>query len=240
MSALMTMALLAACGGMLRPSACAAPNELSPEEKAAGWKLLFDGKSLNGWRSFKKTEPPTQGWVVADNSLKHPAKAGGGDLITEAEFNDFDLKWEWRVAPGANSGLKYFITEDRASAIGHEYQLVDDNLHPDAKRAEGKRVTASFYDVFKPSGAEPKPAGEWNASRVRVQGQSVEHWLNEKKVLAYQLDSDALKAALARSKFKTTDRFGTKRKGHLLLQDHGDEIAFRNIKIRELPGPAEP
>ena len=208
-------------------------NQLTAEEKAAGWKLLFDGKSTEGWRSFKKKEFPAKGWVVEEGCLKHVAKGGGGDIVTDAAFGDFELEWEWRVASGANSGLKYLISEERKSAIGHEYQLIDDDRHADAKLADGKRVTASFYDVLKPSGAGPRPVGEFNHSRVLVKGKHVEHWLNGKKVLAYELESEELKTAIAGSKFKTTEGFGTKFKGHLLLQDHGDEISFRNIKIRE-------
>ena len=228
--------LLAALCGWATQTVSAARNDLTIEEKAQGWKLLFDGKSLNGWRGFRKSEPPAQGWVVEDGTLKHVAKGGGRDIITEGEFTDFDLQWEWRVAPGANSGLKYFITEDRTSAIGHEYQLIDDSRHVDAKLGQGKRVTAAFYDVLKPSETKPKPVGEWNVSRVLVQGNHVEHWLNGNRVLDYELGSDPLKAAIAESKFKTTSSFGTKMKGHILLQDHGDEIAFCNIKIRELAG----
>jgi hypothetical protein len=212
----------------------AALNELTAQEKAAGWKLLFDGKSLQGWRNFKKSEPPQKGWVVEEGILKHLAKGGGGDIMTEGDFEDFEVQWEWRVAAGANSGLKYFITEKRGSPIGHEYQLIDDTRHPDAKLAEGKRVTAAFYDVLKPGERELKAVGEWNHSGVRVQGRHVEHWLNGRKVLDYELESDELKAAISRSKFKTTPNFGVKMKGHILLQDHGDEIAFRNIKLREL------
>jgi hypothetical protein len=207
---------------------------LSTEEQAQGWKLLFNGKNLDGWRSFKKKEAPRQGWVVEDGLLTHKAKAGGGDIITEATFNDFDLTWEWKLAPGANSGLKYFITEERTSAIGHEYQLIDDAGHKDALLAEGKRVTASFYDVFPPKGAKPQKAGEWNASRVLVQGNHVTHWLNGTKVLEYELGSPAVLEAVTHSKFKPVKDFGTKIKGHILLQDHGDEITFRNLKIREL------
>jgi 3-keto-disaccharide hydrolase len=209
-------------------------NQLTREEKAAGWKLLFDGKTLQGWRNFKKKEPPKQGWVIEEGALKHVAKGGGGDIITDAEFNDFELEWEWKVPEGANSGLKYFITEERSSAIGHEYQLVDDLTHPDA-RAGWNRSAGAFYHVLEPDRNKVlKPVGEWNRSRVLVQGNHVEHWLNGGKVLEYELGSEAVKAAVAKSKFKDVAGFGTKIKGHILLQDHGDEISFRNLKIREL------
>ena len=209
-------------------------NELSAAEKKESWKLLFDGKSTTGWRSFKKPKFPDKGWEVQEGLLHKIPKAGGGDIITEATFENFDLRWEWKVAPGANSGLKYFVTEERKEALGHEYQLIDDERHEDAKKAAGKRVTASFYDVLKPNGTMPKPAGEWNQSRVLVQGNHVEHWLNGDKVLEYELGSEALKAAVAQSKFKNVEGFGSRAQCHLLLQDHGDEIWFRNIKIREL------
>jgi hypothetical protein len=207
---------------------------LTAHEQADGWILLFDGKTLHGWRGFKKPDPPKQGWVIEEGTLKHLAKGGGGDLMTDAEFDDFDLRWEWRITSGANSGLKYFVTENRNAAIGHEYQLIDDDRHVDAKIGEGKRITASFYDVLKPTATEVKPPGQWNESRVLVHKNHVEHWLNGKKVLSYELESEELKAAIAQSKFKSTAQFGTRVKGHILLQDHGDQMEFRNIKIRVL------
>lgn len=199
---------------------------------------LFDGKSLAGWHSFKKTTPPAKGWVVeADGTLHHPPKAGGGDLVSDKVFDNFDLSWEWKVASGANSGLKYLVSEDRKSALGHEYQLIDDSKHPDALRGP-KWQTASFYDVLPPGKTHPKPVGEWNTSRVRIVGNHVEHWLNGEKVLEYELGSPEVLAEVQKSKFKTVENFGTKFPAHFLLQDHGDEIWFRNIKVRELPPEA--
>ncbi len=226
-----TLGLAAAL--LVQTALLGAANELTPAEKSEGWKLLFDGTSLHGWRNFKKLAPPQKGWVVHGESLMHLTKGGGGDIITDSDFGDFELKWEWKVAPGANSGLKYFVTEERSSAIGHEYQLIDDTRHPDAKLAQGKRVTASFYDVLKPLPTQLKPVGDWNESEVLVRGKHVEHWLNGQKVLSYDLESAELKAAISLSKFKNTPRFGTQMRGHILLQDHGDEISFRNLKIRE-------
>ena len=197
-------------------TAAAAPtaNQLTDGEKAAGWKLLFDGKTTEGWRTFKKQSFPARGWVVEDGWL-HCLGKGGGDVISDAEFGDFELQWEWKQAPAGNSGVKYFVTESRNAALGHEYQMIDDEREQDAKSADGKRVTASFYDVLKPSTAPPtRPAGEINQSRVLVNGNDV-------------------KAAVAASKFKTTTGFGNKIKGHILLQDHQSEVWFRNIKIRE-------
>jgi hypothetical protein len=207
-------------------------NRLTPEEKAAGWKLLFDGETSEGWRGFKKKTFPTNGWVVADGWL-HCLGKKGGDVISDGEYDQFELEWDWKLARGGNSGLKYFILESRNSAIGHEYQMLDDQLHPDAKLGQGKRVTASFYDVLKPTVTPPsKPMGEINHSRILVQGNHVEHWLNGVKVLEYECGSDAVKAAVADSKFKDVAGFGDRVKGHLLLQDHESEVWFRDLKIR--------
>ena len=211
----------------------AADNQLSSEDKTGGWKLLFDGKSTNGWRSFKKQSFPAKGWAVEDGWI-HCMGKGGGDIITDAQFGDFELQWDWKQASDGNSGLKYFIIETRPSAIGHEYQMIDDEREPDAKLAEGKRVTASFYDVLAPSTKPPtKPPGEINHSRILVKGNHVEHWLNGVKVLEYECGSEAVKAAVAKSKFKNVPDFDEKTRGHILLQDHNSEVWFRNLKLRE-------
>ncbi len=206
-------------------------NELTEAEKAAGWKLLFDGKTLNGWHSFRKKEAPEHGWIVEGEWLKCVANGHGGDLVSSDQFNDFELSWEWRLPPKANNGIKYFITEERTQTIGHEYQMIDDATVQDPKYS-----TASFYDVLPPRADKPlKPPGEINQSRVIVQGNHVQHWLNGANVLEYELGSDAVKAGVAKSKFKNVAGFGTKIKGHILLTEHHDEASFRNLKIRELP-----
>ena len=214
----------------------APPNQLTPAEQKAGWRLLFDGKTTAGWRGFKKTDFPKDRWVVKDGALAHiPTGAGdshgGGDIVTTERFSDFDLRFDWRIAAGGNSGLKYFVTEDREGPIAHEYQVLDDARHPDAKVGPHRQAGA-FYDVLPPAADKPlRPVGEWNESRVLVRGNHVEHWLNGRKVLEYELGSPELRAAIAKSKFKDAAGFGTKFPGHILLQDHGDEVAFRNIKI---------
>lgn len=226
--------LLALAFAGVATAVAADANALSDAEKAAGWKLLFDGKSLAGWTSFKKTTPPEKGWDIQDGWLHHIAKGGGGDIVSVEKYSEFELSWEWRIAEGGNSGLKYFISDDRkGGAIGHEYQMLDDDKHPDGKKGLN-RQTAAFYDVLEPANRPVKKPGEINQSRVLVKGNHVEHWLNGAKVLEYELGSDALKAAIAKSKFKNVEGFGTRLPGRLLLQDHGDEIFIRNLKLRDL------
>jgi hypothetical protein len=216
---------------------------LTPAEQSAGWRLLFDGVSTKGWRGFKKTEFPKSGWTVESGRLKHLSSGGepnatsGGDIITVHTFNDFELSFEWIVAPGGNSGIKYLVTEDRDGPIAHEYQIIDDVKHPDALIGP-HRTTAALYDVIPaPATKRLKPAGELNQGRIIVNGMHVEHWLNGAKVIEYELGSAALKTGKAKSKFKDVAGWGEKLKGHILLQDHGDEVAFQNLKIREIRGP---
>jgi hypothetical protein len=209
-------------------AAAPAPNSLTPAEKAAGWKLLFNGKNLKGWRNFKKEKAPEKGWVVENGWLKHVQGGGGEDIITTEEFTDFDLEWDWMIPEGANNGIKYFIVETRNEAIGHEYQMIDEKLVKDPKDSTG-----SFYDVLPPSKDKPlHPPGQVNHSRVLVQGKHVEHWLNGQKIVEYELGSPEVLAAVARSKFRSVPGFATKALGHILLTDHKDEASFQNIKIR--------
>jgi 3-keto-disaccharide hydrolase len=211
-------------------STAAEPNQLTDAEKKAGWKLLFDGQTLNGWRGFKKTAPPVQGWEVTNGVLTCVARGKGGDLITAQTFDNFELSWEWKMPPKSNNGVKYFITEERNAAIGHEYQLIDDTLVKNPLSS-----TASFYLIVAPKpDKKVKPSGEWNQSRVLVQGNHVEHWLNGEKALEYECGTDAILEQVAKTKFKNTPDFGKKIRGHILLTYHNDECSFRNIKIRDL------
>jgi Domain of Unknown Function (DUF1080) len=216
--------------------AIAEPNTLTDAEKKAGWRLLFDGKTTNGWVAIGKSEFPKKGWVVEDGTLKVIAKGGGGDIVTSERFDDFDLEWEWRIEKGGNSGLKYNLP-DPNKGVGCEYQLIDDDGHIDAKLAGGTRTTASLYDVLKPADDKKlKPAGEWNSSRLVVKGNHVEHWLNGAKTVEFDFESEALKAAVAKSKFKNVAGWGVKTKSPILIQDHGDAIALRSVKIKTTDG----
>lgn len=217
-------ALLLVCGGLTACAAKRVPGE---------WKPLFDGKTASGWRAYGKAGFPKEGWVVEEGCLKKVAGARGGNIVTEAEFVDFELAWEWKLPPKANNGIKYLVTEARPSAPGPEYQMIDDSQVRDPRQK-----TATFYDVLPLSVASPlKPSGEWNTSRILVHGNHVEHWLNEVKVLEYELGSAEVKVAVAKTKFKDEPGFGEKIKGRIMLTDHNDEAWFRNIRIRELAPP---
>ena len=209
-------------------------NPLTDAEQSAGWRRLFDGRTGKGWHSFKKTTFPDRGWIVEDGLLKKVGGVRGGDLLSDETFDDFELSWEWRIPAGANNGVKYFVLEERDTAIGHEYQMIDDT-----RVSAQKQKTAAFYDVLPPKPDRPAVRlNAWNESRVLVQGNHVEHWLNGAKVLEYELGSEAVRAAVAASKFKGVKDFGTKVRGHLLLTDHNDEAWFQNLKVRSLPAKA--
>lgn len=221
-------------------------NELTPEEKSQGWKLLFDGKTNQGWVGAYKNTFPEKGWTIEDGILKIQKSDGSestnfGDIVTTEEFTAFDLAFDFNITEGANSGVKYFVTlseGNKGSAIGLEYQILDDALHPDAKMGrDGNRTLSSLYDLIK---AEKQPRfvrkpGEWNQGRVVVYPDNkVEHYLNGVKVLEYQRGSQAYRDLVAISKYKIWNRFGEAPKGRILLQDHGDQVSYKNIKIKTL------
>jgi hypothetical protein len=209
------------------------PAENPPTPTAGDWKPLFDGRSFAGWTT-KSGQPVTAGWEVRDGAIH---RAGpGGDIVTSAEWKDFELEFEWKVAAKANSGLKYRVAnyEPAGRDIGPEYQVLDDTGHPNG--AHPKTSAGSLYDLVPPTAAKSlRPVGEWNQSRVVARGPRLEHWLNGEKVIDVNLESAEWRAALSASKFKAAGDFASKR-GRILLQDHGDEAWFRALRIRELPG----
>ncbi|WP_443943945.1 DUF1080 domain-containing protein [Pedobacter sp. AW1-32] len=222
------------------------PNQLSAYEKSNGYDLLFDGKSNAGWIGAYKNTFPTKGWKIENGVISvEPANGSestnGGDIVTKEEFSAFDLSFEFKLTPGANSGLKYFVTlseNNSGSAIGLEYQVLDDVLHPDAKLGrDGNRTLASLYDLITAK-KEPRflrPIGSWNNARVIVYpNNKVEHYLNGVKVLEYERGSEKFKELVAISKYKDWKDFGQAPKGHILLQDHGNKVDFRTIKIKKL------
>jgi hypothetical protein len=221
------------------------PNNLDPEEKAQGWRLLWDGKTARGWRSAGADGFPAKGWSFDNGELAVKAKGDGGDIMTDEEFGAFELQMEFKFAPGANSGIFYLLTSPRDPAsgapLGLELQILDDERHPDAKLGvDGNRTIASLYDVYPRAklmtnvGIAPK-VDLWQHARIvaRADG-TVEHWLNGVKVLEFKRGSDDYRTRIAASKFKSTPGFGEAQKGRILLQDHGDAVSFRSIKIRDL------
>ncbi len=267
----MVLAFLVAGGlGVLGASAqtrpsTSPPNTLTDAERAAGWRLLFDGRTLAAWRGLGYDTVPTAHWVVVDGVIKKIATGNvprvadgrplnGGDLMTVETFGDFELEWEWKVSPGANSGVKYNVSEELSvaqagqltpaavaqgaiapnhSALGFEYQMLDDDRHPDGKQPNHR--AGALYDLVAPSGNKHlHPVGEWNQSRVIFRGNHGEHWLNGAKVVEFDLGTARMDSALAASKYHSIPGFAERRRGHIVLQDHGDEVYFRSIKLRVL------
>lgn len=210
-------------------------NRLTLAEKSEGFELLFDGATTAGWRGFKREGFPAQGWEVDDGALRVKAGGGGGDLVTAAEYGDFDLRFEWKVAVGANSGVMYRAGEtlDYPWQTAPEYQILDDANHPDGKDA--RTSAASLYALYAGEGRALAPVGEWNTGRIVVHGDRIEHWLNGARVLACELGSGDWKAMVAASKFSSMPQFATLERGRICLQDHGDDVWFRSLRIRALP-----
>lgn len=229
-------------------------NELTSSEKEQGWKLLWDGKTTEGWRGAKLERFPEKGWSINDGILKVHASGGdesanGGDIVTEKRYKNFILEVDFSLTEGANSGIKYFVDTElnkgAGSSIGCEFQILDDRNHPDAKKGvNGNRTIASLYDLIPANGLEFNPYlptqkyvngfNSWNRARVVVDGKNVQHYLNGIKVVEYERDTQMWRALVAYSKYRDWPNFGETEWGNILLQDHGDEVTFKNIKIKEL------
>jgi hypothetical protein len=237
----------------LAPEVSYLANKLTPVQKEEGWKLLWDGKTTNGWRGAKLDHFPEEGWSMNDGILKVHSSGGaesraGGDIVTIEKYRNFILEVDFLLTEGANSGIKYFVDPDlntgAGSAIGCEYQLLDDRVHPDAKKGVlGNRTLASLYDLIPANallyGQDNREKrfngiGKWNRARIEVKGSKVAHYLNGVKVVEYERGTQLWKAIVAYSKYQKWPAFGEAEKGHILLQEHGDEVNFRNVKIKVL------
>jgi hypothetical protein len=207
----------------------AAPNALTSAEKAAGWRLLFDGKGTDGWRGFK-TAAPDAGWHVVGGALTPDPKTSK-DIISKDEFTSFELAFDWKISKLGNSGVMYHVVEvgDQTYQSGPEYQILD-NAHGEPPPEQA----AALFALYAPSADATKPPGQWNAARLVVDHGHVQHWLNGRKVVEYDLGSADFKARVAASKFKSWPQFASSPTGHIALQNHGDEVAFRSLKIRVL------
>jgi len=217
-------------------------NRLTPHEKENDWELLFDGNSIENWRGAHQDSFPSFGWKVHDGILTVLESGGaeakhGGDIVSKKEYGKFDLVLEFKITPGANSGIKYYVTESektKGSAIGLEYQILDDKLHPDANLGnhQGSRTLASLYDLIKAENKRFYGPGNWTQARVYSDGSKIEHWLNGIKVLEYNRFSPEFDTLVSESKYAKWESFGKAKEGHILLQDHGNRVSFRSIKIK--------
>jgi hypothetical protein len=236
-------------------TACASPRTDDAATRLAvaegdGWRPLFDGTTLAGWRGLGYDSVPTAHWKVSEGAIRKVPTASvarmpdgqpaaGGDLMTTAVYRDFELEFEWKVAPGANSGVKYNVSEEISmksanhAALGFEYQVLDDSLHPDNKVPSHR--AGALYDILAP-GADKRlaPVGEWNRSRIVLRGMHGEHWLNGRMVVSYDMGTPRFDSLLAASKYRGIAGFADRRAGHIVLQDHGDAAWYRGLRIREL------
>ena len=249
LSGIATIAALIACAGFANAQTASRPNELTAAERAAGWKLLFDGKTMAGWRGLGYDSIPTAHWKVENGAIRKIPKgevariadgqpAAGGDLMTIASYGDYELAWEWKIGKAGNSGLKYNVSEELSisvapnhAAIGFEFQLLDDELAEDNKIPSHR--AGSLYDMIPAQNAKLKPVGEWNTATLVFRGNHIEHWVNGQKVVELDLGTARADSLYKLSKYKTIKDFMTRKKGHIVLQDHGEEIYFRSLRIRE-------
>ncbi|MCA8980589.1 MAG: DUF1080 domain-containing protein [Planctomycetes bacterium] len=229
----LSLTLLAACAGtQTNTDTAEVPNTLTRAEANDGFQLLFDGSSTDRWRGFKKDGFP-EGWVVEGDALARVAS--GGDIITRDEYDSFELRLEWKISPGGNSGIMWHVIEsDDVQATyqsGPEMQVLDDAGYPDI---EPEHSAGACYALYPPSASAAAPVGEWNRVRLRVDHGHVTHWLNDVKLCEYDLWSDDWNARVQASKFSSMPHFAKARAGHIALQDHGDPVWYRNLRIKRL------
>ncbi|BCX48954.1 glycosyl hydrolase [Haloferula helveola] len=217
------------------PLLAAEPNTLTPEEKKDGFELIFDGKSLDGWRTYKQ-EKPKDKWVVEDGAITLTAK-GGGDLITDAKYKDFELRFQFKIAPEGNSGIMWHVAEIDGPPYltGPEYQILDSNAKTGYQHEIKKgNIAGAFYDLVPGKAEWSKPAGEWNDGSIRIEGSKITLTVNGTTTAEVDTSTDEWKEMLAKSKFANWDKFNKMPEGHICLQDHGDKVAFRTVRIKEL------
>lgn len=253
MSFVLVLFVLIGCVGLVSASSCCpsaakggcGSNELTKDQIKDGWVLLFDGKSSKGWVGLGKDKFPETGWEIKEGVLtvnpaaKDSEKKRGGSILTVGMYDNFEFKFDFKITEGANSGIKYFVREEDAKAgkeLGLEFQVLDDNKHPDAKKGTaGNRTVASLYDLIAADKSKKVNAiGQWNTARIVSKGKHVEHWLNGKKVLEYERGSKEFMDLIAISKYKNIKDFGLAKKGHILLQDHKDTVSYRNIMVKKM------
>ncbi len=225
------------------------PNTLTQAEKDAGWQLLFDGLTLKGWQALGLDSIPQAYWRVEEGTIHKVARKKVRplpdgtmpptcDLMTTDTFLNFELSFEWKISPAGNSGIKYNVSEKMSAtggsthALGFEYQIIDDTGYPE--KLEPWQKTAALYALVPPRGARPKAAGKWNSGRIILKGNHGEHWLNGKKVVDYELGTSRFDSLFQHSKYHIHPHFAEKRYGHIVLQDHSDDVWFRNLKIRKI------
>jgi len=218
-------------------SACATTS--AEKQSHDDWEMLFDGTSTDAFRGWKMDRFPEKGWVIDGDALHIQADSKAGDIVTKKQYASFDLRFEWKVAKGSNSGVIYRCIEHddvRLSFMsGPEYQILDDDNHRNGKNP--KTTAASLYAHYAPNDKKKlKPIGEWNTGRVVVNGSKVEHWLNGEIVVSYDLDSDEFEKISQGTHYKQWEKFAKEKKGHIAFQDHTDDVWFRNIRIKELDG----
>src|ERR1700730_14973508 len=235
----------------VQPRVLFCPNTLTDDERRTGWRLLFDGKTFDGWHGLGYDSVPTAHWKIENGVIRKLADgqvprlpdgqpAAGGDLMTRDTFRDFELTWEWKISRAGNSGVKYNVSEEISmanapnhAALGFEYQMLDDSLHEDNKVPSHR--AGALYDLIPPNANKVlKRVGEWNSSRIVFRGNHGEHWLNGQEIVEFELGTPLMDSLLKASKYRDIKGFGDKRAGHIVLQNHVDEVFFRSIKIRRL------